>query len=196
MARPRIYSIMYHRAYLEVIAEPVEVWQGICAAVRQHMGPVPLHLFLDSTSLADVLAWENELRRAARMAAREHGPSDDWAYLLSDREQRSLAEYQSLWQEKRGVDSGSDDAAVFDLSQNAWSICSWTSANGCLPTFRRNSRLWLARRKRLLCPVEVAKLMGFPSGSSHFSQKTLGNAMSLQTVGLAIMTALLCAREL
>ena len=96
----------------------------------------------------------------------------------------------------RGVEPHLDQGCVFDLSQNPGQRPTWTSPNGAVPCFRRNSMLWIPSQKRLLCPSESARMMGFPSNAVRVSQEAVGNAMSVQTVGLMLITALVCAEPM
>ena len=100
-----------------------------------------------------------------------------------------------LWRQKHCREPNKDKDLVFDLSQDPNYACVWTTKQGAIPTFRRNSRLWIPRRQRFLLPSEAAKLMGFPDTSFKFTQASIGNAMSLQTVGLIIVTALVSATK-
>ena len=110
---------------------------------------------------------------------------------------RHLSGYEAKWRQLHGGPSDLNDGCVFDLSQNPEHCCLWTSRHGSLPTFRRNSKLWVPCLKRFLLPREAALLMGFSGPSlQHVHQSNVGNAMSLQTVGLMILAALLSAAPL
>ena len=110
---------------------------------------------------------------------------------------RKLCDYEAKWKQRTGSSAELDDGCVFDLSQNPQHCCIWTSKDGVVPTFRQSSRLWVPCLQRSLCPSEAGRLMGFNGPSlRHVDNRTVGNAMSLQTVGLMILAALLSAEPL
>ena len=85
MARPRVWSIMYHKDKAEVLHNPEDVYQNLCRATRKAVGYMPLSLFFAATP--EVLETENSMRKKRGLPPVLR-PSANWQSLLTDAEPR------------------------------------------------------------------------------------------------------------
>lgn len=154
----------------------------------------------------ELLAAENAARqrKGLKPLAGQEGHSEDWSYLLTDRQQKVLHTHQKRWMQEHGTDPAKDVCCTVDLSQSAER--SSTRRSHSLATFRRNSsRIWSPSRRRWLLARERAACMGYPvyedlaqaaevpmdSALAAGPDYAIGNAMHVANLGCVLMTALL-----
>jgi hypothetical protein len=90
MKRPRLYSILVSKKKMILVASPCDIMTAIKAAMKTAIPEVPASACLMS-SVSEVVALENALRQKKdRHNADLARPSDDWTYLLNDKQRQWL----------------------------------------------------------------------------------------------------------
>ena len=210
LRRPRVYYVLARRGVLAVKRNIAAVYAEVAKRANPHgfepNGLVPSPAWVWQATAAQLLGAENLARQRNGMPPVQ-SPSQDWAYLLTSKQQAILAEQLRRWRRAHSADPASRPALVIDLSQRP-AYCRVTETQ--LPTFRTSSsRIWSPSRRRWLLPVEQALAMGYPVTEEAASVMGLpvdvlaeartaaavGNAMHVANLGCILLSALACVEE-
>ena len=201
-ARKRTYVIGVHKERCSILKDPLELQETL----RMSFSLVP------PTQPRDYLvATEVEVRLEAQDLCRRRGlyyqDTRDLRYLLTERERDALSDYEMEYFRKYGRLARTDANLLVYLGDNPAYSLTW-SANGRVPTFRRNPGLlwspkycrWLTARERLVSmgwPVHstISESMGvrsIPATDIKRASDLAGNAMHFLNAGVQQLVALSC----
>jgi hypothetical protein len=198
--RVRIYTLAFRKDMVVACCDIHEAY-GRVAEVLQKTTPC-IAEFLFATD-AQLLNAENYMRNHRRLAPRT-ARSNDWSYLLTEKQRGYIATFRNVWIKQVGSSPESDANCIFDISQNP-EHRPRTSARGSLPSLTSGSSMfWSPAHKRFMLPVELAAACGIPSTpdlaavcnvpffDEPWTSAQIGNGMHVANMGMFLAVALAC----
>eukprot|EP00438_Fugacium_kawagutii_P023382 Skav217039 [mRNA] locus=scaffold3292:28403:29146:+ [translate_table: standard] len=159
-ARHRTYVIGAHQELTQVLHDPWELQEVIKRQVAKHAFTHPSDYLIATTTEVQL---EAEEKARARGVLFQPGQTD-LSYILNEREQNALTDYETAYFQRFGFTAANDeDLFVFLGDDPAYSL-TW-SIYGRLPTYRMNSRhsiLWSCKHKRWVTGKERLASLGWP----------------------------------
>ena len=203
VARRRLYCVLYLRKKVRILLPVQDVYNFVTRGFACNSGAAESYV---CASASQVMAAENaaRLRRNLQPVSQI---SRCWAYLLSEGQQRHLAEYTQRWTTQRQQPPANCPDCVFNLSQNPSRRASQTSTVNIMPTITGSSIFWVPALRRWLLPMELAASHGFPvtetmaakagvpvdPNAESYTVPQIGNSMHLANIGCVTAVALACA---
>jgi len=212
--RKRRYILGLRKGSVEILADPQAVLKHVTQTLKGiRTRPRDALLASDEEVLTEVIELCSARRVQVPAAAMTCTALRqlDLRSLLTDRERRSLEDYEQAYFERFGHLSENDPDAFFNLGDNAGNRLTWSCVSGKLPTLRCSSgKVWSAYAKRWLTSLELLATMGFPT-YEHLARSMgvapmrfqnmaqarlfLGNAMHAAVAGVVVLVTFSCIRH-
>ncbi|CAE7348555.1 unnamed protein product [Symbiodinium sp. CCMP2592] len=204
--RPRQFAVLV-RKDLVITHDMLRVLHAASEYINNRVGCSQVSACMAVTSDEERLQCENKARKKRGLHPLTKA-SDDWSYLLTDKQRQYLKNYIQRWTSSSGLEH---PPALFpdDLLMNlAQDPLVRPGTFRYMPTLRASGNiLWSPAKKRWMLESELALAMGWPrvqavaSAASmpvdnfDYSVSQLGNSMHVYSVTLVLAVALACTKQ-